>query len=394
MLAGVWMEQHGDARSFQVVILERKASRITLKETWRNLSSFEELNDKLPLACPVCLVVDGKGILHKKITAKQSENGQGIGAVIPNLDQNGFYIQSYRSGNHLFYSLGRRAMMDEILAEAALSGITVIRLVMGVYETELFLDMMSQPKESLHTGYRTLVFENDGLSDYLSEENPDDADLQIAGMKLARPLLPAYASALCMMMKTGDDHFPEFPRYEKTGVAFHEVRDRSMFRNLLKGSLALVFLLLIVNYVIFSIQYDRNQELKDRYEMVNATFSRNDFKGNKQNDLKDFLVQNQWSLSPVKTYQADMLARSVPTAVQLTRMDINPMEEQGSKEKMYPVFDLKKIVLEGRCPEPVSLNEWVNTVKKSVWVEAAQVISYSYDKQEQTGKFKVVIQTK
>ena len=133
--------QINEASGIEIIILEddkfiinadtasTKNNAIIKGKEINGLSQLSELTEKIDLAIPVSVVVNGKGVLIKK-TSLSIGNGI-VQSVLPNANPNDFYFEHFSTQHNEIISIVRKETADKIIAELKRLGFKVISISLG-----------------------------------------------------------------------------------------------------------------------------------------------------------------------------------------------------------------------------------------------------------------------
>ena len=100
-------------------------------------------------------------------------------------------------------------------------------------------------------------------------------------------------------------------------------------------------------------------------------------------------------LDPSRTsYLADRIAETVPSAIQLTGMFINPLQKKMSKDEDGVNFDENIININGLSKRSTYLNDWIVTLEKYDWIGEILVVNYTQDNEINAGEFNLEVRLK
>ena len=102
-----------------------------------------------------------------------------------------------------------------------------------------------------------------------------------------------------------------------------------------------------------------------------------------------FLENNTLNQLSKTSYYADEIARTLPSDIQLTTLNIFPKQkEKRSTENKLPQFN-QTIIIKGKTQETLSFNEWKQALEALDWIQKVNIISFGQD--ENWSIFEVLI---
>lgn len=100
-----------------VVVLKKNKAQISIEQKEAGLNSIEELSKVIDANCPIVLLINGKGIIHRKITVSETDELLAIlNKVLPNANIEEFTIQKTAiNESEAFISVIRTNALNEIV---------------------------------------------------------------------------------------------------------------------------------------------------------------------------------------------------------------------------------------------------------------------------------------
>jgi len=393
--------QQADAEPLvRCVTLSLAKGTVTATEQWEELGLTKAL-ERLEKRLPVVLVVNGRGVLHKQVnptTSGQETDETLLATVLPAVKAAEFYVQRYRHPHTGFLSLARRDTVDALLTQLQAKGARVIALSFGPF---VFGNVWPYIKEELQnwqdvavSGFR-LTLDEKGIVNFHSpagtENRATEAKVKVGEDELEIDFLLAYAAALAEFTGAAGNLLLQAQPVE---ACREEHRQQKLFRFSFPVALAFFLCLLLGNFFVFTSQTAKNADLHTR--LGHEQNSLNDLKKLEKDAAgkKAFLQATGWLGGGQLSFYADRLAATVPEAIHLKDLAINPLDEQGSKAANKRIFEAGSLAVAGSCSNPVDLNNWIKAVRQLDWVARVDRQNYTYEETKRQGTFSFYIQVK
>jgi hypothetical protein len=373
------------------LVLDKKNIRLEKKQQ-RTGASPEILKDLIDKDIPVYLVLNGRGILHKKITGPVSEDNSLIQTVLPNAKAQDFYIQKNISEKGILVSLIRKETVDQLLSLFGQWNIYCTDFSLGAMPIASIRPFIHNISEiGFEFSGHTIIFDHSGIIvDYhfqLTEERKNV--VQVDTEKVEEDFLVAYAAAFSLLIQ--DNNVDPFIERVEEGKA--EFINKLLFTKLSWTVLGFFLLALMVNVILFTSFSSENNELIQKESKYSSMFSEMETLSKEVKEKENFLWEAGWLQSSQATYFADRIAATVPASVRLTEFSINPLDERKSKEIKKELFNTNIIFIKGNCTRPTELNEWLDKIKLIDKITKARLVNYFYDNKENIGSFSLEIET-
>lgn len=376
--------------SVVVLSLQKKSIVVEKKEQLTSLDSLKEIVSK---EIPLYLVLNGRGILHKKISEASLEQVALVQSVLPNAKAQDFYVQHIISEKSSLVSLVRKESADPILdlfANASLYctgfslGGAVVVPVLPLLAVNNNLSSFTWAEHHLEMDLSATV------TDYKFYGSSVERKIfQLDTEKLEDQYLVSYAAAFGML--TGQDPVPVF--VSKVQHNNEEFTNKQVFKKISWAVLGFFLALLMLNFLFFTNLSSRNNELVQRESKYSSMLNEMEQLSREVKEKEAFLSGAGWLQSSSASYYADRIAATVPASVKLTELSINPLDEKKSKEEKKQLFATDAILIKGECTRPTELNEWLDQIKSIDKINKAKLVNYYYDNKENKGSFSIEIET-
>lgn len=375
-----------------ILILNKGAINIEKKELIEE-GNLEILKDRIEKDTPVFLILNGRGILHKKIAESGADSNYLIQSVLPNAKAQDFYIQNITSEKTTLVSIIRKEIADPILEIIHKVGLYCIGCSLGGVVVSPLLPLISgiDKKNLFSWAEHSLELDaSDNSIDYKFLNAPTEKKFfQLDTDKIEDSYLVSYAAAFVIL--TGNE--PVIPFVEKVVLNKEEFLNKQLFKKMSLAVLGFFFLVLMINFILFASFSSKNNELILKESKYSGMFSEMESLGKQVNEKETFLSDAGWLQSSSMTYYADRIAYTIPASVKLTEFSINPIDERRSKEEKKELFTPGMILLKGDCTRPTELNEWLDKIKAVDKITKARLVNYVYDNKENKGSFSIEIET-
>lgn len=365
------------------MVLSRSRNKILIENKFTALKYINEIEDKSLKGLPVCLSIDGKGILFKRVEKKSKQKL--IHQLLPNAKETDFFLQLTESDrNHQYIAAIRNEILDTILDSFDKIKLFITNLYIGPFAVKNVIGLL----ENVEFVTNRYQFGSDTDNIISVSKIPEKTTIRfkIGDDELYQDELLVYATGLGFFIDYDEENL-----FEKVALSKSEFLYKQLFTILGWFSLVFFFSLLILNYFFFN-QYNKklnsaNFKNRQNIEMIK-----------KLDTLKsEFALKEEYFVSSgfldasKQSYFADRIANTVPNEIQLTEMNINPLEGKFKNDKPLE-FLMGKIRVSGNVSQSIILNNWVKRLKDLDWIREVIIIDYIHESTDSPAIFKLEIE--
>jgi Tfp pilus assembly protein PilN len=378
-----------DGLLINVCTVQRRNDKLDIDQSAPVCSSLAELFKSLPAKSVISLNLNGKGILHKQQRLDETIGQGGFEKILPGANESDFYIQRFISGESSFTSVVRKADADKWISDFKNAGFTVIMLSLGPFPVQLILKQLNIYGNELVFYGHDIKYNEDGLwTAYTYHEQavatyPLKADLEPILERLVLPYAVAFQAVLSDKLTPVTADVPELR------LQFTKLIKTRKIKVISFCIIAVFFILLAVNMVVFSTLYTENGQLAAQL----GRYSR-DNEGVKK--LEETVQQNEallkelgWDGGINKSAMIDQIAGLLPWGLTWKEVAVNPVDLQQSREQKSVRFTERRISITGNAAAVTDVNEWIARMRSLKSVKNARLESYTFNNELNTGQFKI-----
>jgi len=377
--------------SYSVVLLRKKGSEVQIVKREMDVETFDGLLGLLPKGIPVVLVIEGKGIVNRKLnTENLTSEMEIVSRVLPNAKPIDFYIQKTAiKENEIFLTLARRATVDEILDRFKKEKRFVIKVIFGPFLINHVASLLDEKYENINGklgGYR---MENGLIKEIDIKSNQGTGRYRLGSELLSEDDIIAFAGAFSFFVEQAEISI-EIPGVDDQREEFLFKR---MFNIIGASLLLLVFVVLMGNLVLYQQYSKKSADLMDQLAINEDLIYELETVEGVLKSKEDFIGRSGFLQSSKLSYYADRLACTLPESIRLTKCDLEPLQKK-LKNNEQPEFTNNQVRVAGLTNESTILNSWIKTINKEPWVKDVRVINYKQEKNADPGEFEIEIQIK
>lgn len=363
---------------YNYAIVKNKGKKLSITDSGKIHSLGELPSSILKKKIPIALVINGKGVIVKKIELNEEDNSDKDALLktnLPAINPDDFFIQLYRQDNGSgFLAVCRKTQVESLLTELKQKKYEVAEIMIGP-PAILGVKPLWNNFQTLFTSTQTVNLLNNCIDSIISATSTEQqqlfGDLNITASKM----LP-FSASVGYLLNLGfvEECNPELQELRTVHA------ERNKFRFLLVCIIMIAFALAVTNMVVFTGFYNTNNKLeaelgvyKGKYDQVNKILS--DYQSNKN------LIENVGILNKNKLSEyADKIAATVPDDVVLSEMYFNPkIEDTDQTSDSLITFAQRVILMKGNCNRSFTINEWINVLKMQEFIQQVTLEKFIYN---------------
>ncbi len=357
-----------DEEIFNVLTVHKKGNKINILSAL-TYNSYEDFIKNADSKLPLLLVIDGKGVLNKRIDFKNTDDVNWSKTI----DLKTIYYTSFKNDNFNFMSFCRESMAHEIITKIKHNNFYIIDIYVGSFLSGLLYGYLN--KQSVTSGELTLEFDNEKLVNFNRKTDFYKTEKYTIGEDvISSAFLPLYGVLLHFYVKPKD-----VSKSENASLEIEEIIYKKAFT--IFGTAMLIVFLITLSISYFSIQY---------YGTKNAELNlQNVYSGQSHKQVQDLEKQKEKQLVILKesgfmsskflSFYGYELMKITPSSISLTGLNIIPIDKEIKPEKKID-FEVKSIVLKGESSNESAINDWIDKLKSMEWIKRFEIISLKKDK--------------
>lgn len=345
------------------------------EQAFNEIRGIEGIESKVSNDTPVALVINGKGILHKKIPSNNLSKKSILQQLLRTNKIEDFEVQQFPLNPQFqLVSIIRKELLSSILSFFQKLGFYVLSVSLGPFLLKNIFPLLPNPiNPILEIPNFRFYIEGRQLTDFeVSSTSIDSTKIwEVGDFKIQEEQLLAFSTALQFIIHQGGNL-----KLSSISANQKEWKQKRLFKGLMWSVLVTLLIVLIFNFVIFSHFSQQNQYLQSLSSQHQTAIGQIE-ELQKQIANNQKFIQQTGNIQPSKTsFYADELARSLGSDIQLTNLTINPLVV--SKKKSEPLtFQQKTIEVKGNCKKSSEFNNWLNELKTLDWIEEVETKEFS-----------------
>lgn len=372
-----------DEFTISYVLLKLEKGKIVIDSSANKVDSFAELQNHFDKNTPVWISITGRSVISRKLD--KNPDGKYLNHILPNAKESDFSISLVENEkDEVFVSALRNEIMEAITTDIHDSGYNIIGCSIGVASIAILFQYGLIKEKTLNIpGYQIKGMDKE-LADVLSVDEYSEENYIIAGESISSGLILPFSLAFSYLTnQTGFDIVSGDTIYSDEESYFYS----RINRYFALGSLAFLFLILLINFLIFNSKHSKNQSLSDKLAYHETFFVQRDSLRSELLNKTKLINQVGLKYNTRYGYFADRIVAVIPKGIVLNELSINPIEDKVKANK--PLHFSSIIRVKGTSRGSILINDWINELEKYEWIKDIEIIDY--EKTGSTGNLEIQI---
>lgn len=337
---------------------------------------------------PLILVLNGKGIILKKISwgdTEVVEDEQLLMGNLPAINTQEFYCQLTKQNNSTgFIGMVRRDLADSLFKQLHAEKLEIAGVHIGA-PTAIASQALWQNYNIIPTSLHTLEITNQCIEAITPVVAEEQKVIQLDTINLNARNFLGFSAGFGYLTRqdityTNSNELKAFP-------ITHIQNNRFRFLQIVCVALALV--LALTNVFFYTHYFNANNKLETE---LNVYQGKNDEINQLLGDYqkKKDLIENAGVLNKNKLSEyADKIASTLPQEVILSEMHFNP-QIQNDEDSLVS-FQKNQLIIKGNCNKSLIINEWENVLKMQSFIKEVALEKFSYNSEGILPNFEIRI---
>lgn len=369
------------------VLLRRKGNQIEVLQRFGEIEDIDALLKAVPKEIPMVFALNGKGIIHRFVAAKDSkEDSDLVKLVLPNARKQDFYVQHYALPVCAVVSLIRKDRLAELISHFDILKQRILALSLGPFAISPLLPLLVSEDDDQYAVYRHQfqLQKNEPVAYQLMEGTDLNRVIKIGTEELHERFAVAFSLAFAIMSEIPAPILP----VEELAGRLEEQQQQNQFKRsaMLVGIGFLVLLLLNTFYFLHYNALVQQISTSDTQMMEKEIIQlKSVLQG--QEELVEVIQYARRTDGEPLSYIADKIGESVPNAILLQELSFFPKDEAASRRERKPIYQAGQVQIKGTSTTIRALNDWVKVLGLMDYFQKVQLVSYQFDEKEERGVF-------
>ncbi|MBR9915726.1 MAG: hypothetical protein GYB32_13025 [Algicola sp.] len=379
----VELTQDNTNNVFNGIGLKRRKGQVEIMDSFI-CKEIEEITDHIPKNKPISLVVNNDQIITKKVKSNITENAKLLQQAFPNIKIEEFHYEILKQNSLHFISICRKNFINSLLTELRSKNIYVIDITLGNLGISSIVALMSESQ--IKTSNAHITKNHDEIMDIQLRHDSSPIVYEFNDVRLDNNQLLNFSAALRLITNTKSLESFFGDTKKKLKVEFGQ---KLFFSQFLKLGLSFLFLILLINYFIFSHYYNKVNELSETATVLNTAKDRLydlSEKVTKQEKLFKDIIKGNVSKS---SFYTDAIVNSIPLDITLTELNYQPLLKKIKYDKAI-ALDSNILIISGSSSNSIVVPQWIAQLERMKWINHIEITNFDETK-EDTSQFTIKI---
>lgn len=359
-----------------LLLVENKKEGLVIAKKDRvnyNGKIAEKWDSKLPFF----LIVNTNQVIQKEVSGIDPSDEKLLHKAFPNTNWEEFYFEIWRLKTKSIIAITRKSYLDEMLANYVAQKISIAGISLGICSIAEIVDYTTETE--FYTNHQAVSRQEQ--NQIITSEALESAVIyNINDLQLENRQLLAFSGILRMIMNNTSNTGSVVSYSEELYDVYNQ---KVFFSKGLKVMVAVVFIILVLNFLFFSHYYKLAQETSEIL-LVNKSSVED------VNQLKKRIIVKEEKVKSIlgkTTSQSSLMineiARKVPSSIVLTELAFNPLEKKVKLEEPILVQE-RTITISGTTIANEAFTRWVEEIEKLNWVDKVLITHFGKNEANET----------
>ncbi len=377
-LYGAVEHQSDDEEKKQLALLVLKKEKNEFRvETQKQTGSLKEVTESLNKDQHLYLIVNNNQVLSKLISVELNED-KALQKGYPTIKISDFYYEIVQLEKSTYISICRREYVETLINDYRQHNIHIIGFTLGNSAAIHLLPLIESP--NLLTSNASLTITKNQLKSIDLNDRIDEIPYVINGLNISNKYTLSLASIIAYYsnsLKT-TSNFKNF-----NASILKDFTQKRIFSLGLKTGLALLFISLLINFLVFD-SYTKNIENLTQKTQINQSQKEQLLLLNKELNDKKRLVDDIINSSSSKTsLYFDQIGSSIPTTISLNSVEYQPILKNIEEQKKI-ILNQQTILMKGSTSNSENFSTWIKNFENFDWIKSVDIVDYGIGKKTNT----------
>lgn len=359
--------------AFNLLKLKKEKKELKIIDN-KQLESIDSVFSNLKKQQHIFLTINNQHVLFKHITGTFNADELIVKNAFPSIKISEFYYQIVSTSQKHFVAICRKTYVKSLIDQYHSNNISVIDFSLHNLAIATLGTFLNQ--ESISSSNAEIVLNNNMIDDIQHKEDVIEKEYTINNLNISNNFVLSLAGILTYYLKATNikGNYVEFKN------SLYQLYFNKRFYYLgLRGALSILFLVLLINFVIFSSLHRKASSLNNEI-LVKSNQKSALLNIKNRVDRKTKLVNSIYALSESKTSSLiNYIGKSVPSKIQLTNLEFQPIKNSIKENKEIIVLN-NKINVKGISKSNRLFTNWISDLELKDWVQKVVVLNYGKGK--------------
>ncbi|MEQ8358191.1 MAG: hypothetical protein RH860_01805 [Cytophagales bacterium] len=342
--------------------------------------------DGIPENSDIPLIINISG---SQIVQKRFESSEEALSFVENLNPNEFIIQKNQidGGHNIELAFVRRHVFQTLSNKRVFEHKNLIGISLGGFSMSLIPVEAFDKNKSFQAGAYMVNYDEGHLnSEFNTSKSKNDDSTYFYDEEISANELLCFINAILFF--NGDSQY--LSQMDGSKDQYEELIYKKNTIQIGKFALIALFIMAILNFIVFSTFEYKKQDLEQKYESILPVIEKNKILSENikilQNDLDKFQLNQVIEIAPAN----DQIISAMPDQIILNTLEFFPLaEKEGIKSLAIRKNSIQVI---GNTPGPKYLELWIEKLNAFEWIEQVYLESYEQKPRNKLSEFLITIE--
>ena len=372
LYGAVEYQKSDNGEKLALFLLKKKRNEF-MKETQKQLNSFDELIKNLNKEQHLYIIINNNQVLSKSIT-KELDFNKAVQIAFPALKLNDFYYEIIQLETSTYVSICRKEYINRLLASFKNKHIHIIGFSLGNSAITALHSIINFSNFS--TSNATIATSENKLVSIDSKIELEEIFYNINGIDISTN----YILALAGIIKYYTNQHTTSSNFVEDNLLISKTFSQKKLVNTgLKFGLGLLFILLLINFFLLDYYTNKIAVLNEKTQINQASkekinLLRKDLEIKKK--LVDAIVQ---STNSKTSLYFDQIGAYIPTSILLSSIEYQPVVKNVEENKKIEL-NQNVIVIKGTSLNGDNFSNLIKNIENLNWIKSVEIVDYGTGK--------------
>lgn len=365
--------------AFTLLSLFKKDKELIIKNRNR-YSDLEKLFSFLKQQ-HVFLIVNNHQVLSKETDVINNSPELIVKNAFPSIALSDFYYEVYTTETSSFVSISRKEFIDNLISKYEKNQVSIIGFSLGTLVIQNVLSFINY--DEVCTSSSILKIKNHQLERIEKTVEYKDVNYSVNDLEVTNKELLPLGGILSYYLEKNN----QLGLHKKNKELKDDYFQKQLFFIVLKTGLAFLFLVLLLNFLVFNHYYSENNKLITEVQL-NENYKSQLLKLQNQIDQKEKVIDNLSSVSQSKvSLYLDEIALLIPKSITLIGLEYQPLTTRIKKDKQITISK-NRLQVKGGISNNEDFTSFINSLEQKEWIDEVII---ELGKEKKKTSFKVLI---
>ncbi len=374
--AAVEHQSNDENKPLALLVLKKEKNEFSI-ETQKKLSSIKEVAETLNKNQHLYLAVNNNQVLSKSVKKELNED-KALQNGYSTIKISDFYYEIVQLEDNTHISICRKEHIQKLIADYNRHHLNIIGFTLGNSAIIHLLPFLEST--SVSTSNASVAIANNLITSIDFKDNVDEHPYLINGIKILN-IYTLSLAAIISYYSNGIKTAGNFNSYNT--LISKEFAQKRYFSLGLKTGLAVLFISLLINFLLFDYYNGHNEALTQNSQINQSHKEQLLLLKNELINKKKLVDDIANSTSSKTSYYFDQIGLTVPTTISLNSIGYQPVLKNIEDGKKI-VLSEQTLFIKGSSSNGENFSNWVKSLEKFDWIKSVDIVDYGTGKKLST----------